>query len=68
VELGPGAFFGEMALISGEPRMATVSAVTAVSLLSLHSVDFQMLCSSSPEIAEIIRKTALERRGAAPTA
>jgi len=68
VELGPGAFFGEMALISGEPRMATVSAATAVSLLSLHAVDFQMLCSSSPEIAEIIRKTALERRGAVPTA
>lgn len=64
----PGAFFGEMALISGEPRMATVSAATAVSLLSLHSADFQMLCSSSPEIAEIIRKTALERRGAAPIA
>lgn len=68
VELGPGAFFGEMALISGEPRMATVNAATAVSLLSLHSADFQMLCSSSPEIAEIIRKTALERRAAAPMA
>ncbi|WFP63669.1 cyclic nucleotide-gated potassium channel [Mesorhizobium sp. WSM4904] len=68
VELGPGAFFGEMALITGEPRMATVSATTAVSLLSLHSADFQMLCSSSPEIAEVIRKTALERRGAAPMA
>ncbi|MDG4884815.1 cyclic nucleotide-gated potassium channel [Mesorhizobium sp. WSM4884] len=68
VELGPGAFFGEMALITGEPRMATVSATTAVSLLSLHSADFQMLCSSSPEIAEIIRKTALERRSAAPMA
>ncbi|TGV79438.1 cyclic nucleotide-binding domain-containing protein [Mesorhizobium sp. M00.F.Ca.ET.149.01.1.1] len=65
VELGPGALFGEMALITGEPRMATVSAATSVSLLSLHSSDFQMLCSSSPEIAEIIRTTALERRGAA---
>nr|3CL1_A Chain A, Mll3241 protein [unidentified]3CL1_B Chain B, Mll3241 protein [unidentified] len=68
VELGPGAFFGEMALISGEPRSATVSAATTVSLLSLHSADFQMLCSSSPEIAEIFRKTALERRGAAASA
>jgi voltage-gated potassium channel len=68
VELGSGSFFGEMALISGEPRSATVSAATAVSLLSLHSVDFQMLSSSSPEIADIIRKTALERRGATPKA
>ncbi|MBB3457796.1 voltage-gated potassium channel [Rhizobium sp. BK313] len=67
VELGSGSFFGEMALISGEPRSATVSAATEVSLLSLYSADFQMLSSSSPEIADIIRKTALERRGTTPT-
>ncbi len=66
VELGSGSFFGEMALITGEPRSATVSAATEVSLLSLYSSDFQMLSSSSPEIADIIRKTALERRGTAP--
>lgn len=66
VELGSGSFFGEMALITGEPRSATVSAATEVSLLSLYASDFQMLSSSSPEIAEIIRKTALERRSAAP--
>ncbi|MDL2399294.1 cyclic nucleotide-gated ion channel [Rhizobium mayense] len=66
VELGAGSFFGEMALITGEPRSATVSAVTEVSLLSLYAADFQMLSSSSPEIADIIRKTALERRGPAP--
>ncbi|MDP9807648.1 voltage-gated potassium channel [Rhizobium tibeticum] len=66
VELGTGSFFGEMALISGEPRSATVSAATEVSLLSLYAVDFQMLSSSSPEIAEIIRKTAFERRGGIP--
>jgi voltage-gated potassium channel len=65
VELGSGSFFGEMALISGEPRSATVSAATEVSLLSLYAVDFQILSSSSPEIADIIRKTALERRGQA---
>jgi voltage-gated potassium channel len=66
VELGAGNFFGEMALISGEPRSATVSAATEVSLLSLYAVDFQMLSSSSPQIAETIRKTALERRGGPP--
>ena len=66
VELGPGTFFGEMALITGEPRSATVVATTAVSLLSLHSLDFQVLSSRNPEIAEIIRRTARERRAAAP--
>ncbi|MBK5570962.1 cyclic nucleotide-gated ion channel [Ensifer sp. SSB1] len=66
IELGPGSFFGEMALITGEPRSATVSAATEVSLLSLYSEDFQMLSSSNPEIADVIRKTADERRGVAP--
>ncbi|MEI2296816.1 cyclic nucleotide-gated ion channel [Ensifer sp. MJa1] len=65
VELGPGSFFGEMALMTGEPRSATVSAVTEVSLLSLYSEDFQMLSSSNPEIADVIRRTAEERRGGA---
>jgi voltage-gated potassium channel len=64
LELGPGSFFGEMALITGEPRSVTVSASTEVSLLSLHAADFQLLTSSSPEIASIIRETALDRRGA----
>jgi voltage-gated potassium channel len=68
VELGPGSFFGEMALISGEPRSATVTAATEVSLLSLYSEDFQMLSSSNPEIAEVIRRTAETRRGRAPEA
>jgi voltage-gated potassium channel len=65
VELCTGSFFGEMALISGEPRSATVSAVTEVSLLSLSSVDFQVLSTSSPDIADVIRKTARERADAA---
>jgi voltage-gated potassium channel len=65
VELGPGSFFGEMALVTGEPRSATVTAATTVSMLTLHSVDFQMLSSQSPEVADVIRKTALERRAAA---
>jgi voltage-gated potassium channel len=29
-------------------------------------VDFQVLSSSNPDIAEVIRKTALERRGVMP--
>jgi voltage-gated potassium channel len=65
-QLGPGHWFGEMALITGEPRSATVVATTAVSLLSLHSLDFQILSSRNPEIAETIRRTALERRGVNP--
>ncbi len=38
--LGVGAFFGEMALLDGEPRSADVVALTSVSLLALEREDF----------------------------
>ena len=66
VELGPGTFFGEIALVTGETRSATVTASTTVALMSLHASDFQVLSGRSPELAETVRQTALERRGAVP--
>lgn len=35
-QIGPGQVFGEMALVTGQPRSATVTAVTPVKLLVLH--------------------------------
>jgi voltage-gated potassium channel len=64
--LGPGEFFGEMALVSGEPRVATVTAATPVSLLVLHAADFQMLIDRDTRLADSIRRTAEERRRAQP--
>jgi CRP-like cAMP-binding protein len=39
--LGPGDFFGEMALVDDEPRSATAVAVSDTQLLCLHRNDFQ---------------------------
>lgn len=64
VTLGPGQFFGEMALLTGERRSTTVTAATAVSLLALHASDVHMLLARSPEAAEAIRSTAQARRAA----
>jgi CRP/FNR family transcriptional regulator, cyclic AMP receptor protein len=51
-ELGAGSFFGEMALIDGGDRTATVTAVSPMSLLVLSRNDFNsMLASSMPTIA-----------------
>ncbi|NKL38035.1 cyclic nucleotide-binding domain-containing protein [Rhizobium leguminosarum bv. viciae] len=64
--IGAGNFIGEMALINGEPRSATVSAATEVSLLSLYAVDFQNCRAVVRRSRKPIRKTALEGRGGPP--
>jgi trk system potassium uptake protein TrkA len=49
--LGPGGFFGEMALIDGGERVATVTATTAMRLLVLGRREFnEMLEIAMPEI------------------
>jgi CRP/FNR family transcriptional regulator, cyclic AMP receptor protein len=50
-KLGPGDFFGEMSLIDGGPRSATVRADTGVRTLSLASWEFTPLLDANPSIA-----------------
>ena len=50
--IGPGGFFGEMALIDGGERVATVTATSPLKLLVLSRHDFnEMLAIAMPEIA-----------------
>ncbi len=49
--LGPGEFFGEIALLDGGPRTATVMAKTDVQLLGLTEWVFRGLMSEHPTIA-----------------
>jgi CRP-like cAMP-binding protein len=57
--LGPGEFFGEMAVLSGRPRTATATAVTALTVLELDEKRFEAMIHSQAEIAaRILRKLA----------
>lgn len=49
--LGPGDYFGEISLIDGGPRTATVTAETPVRTLSLTSWEFRPMLKRNPEIA-----------------
>lgn len=49
--LGPGEYFGEVSLIDGGPRSATVTAETAVTTLSLASWEFMPLLEKHASIA-----------------
>lgn len=52
VSLGRGDYFGEMSLIDGGPRSATVIAETRVRTLSLTSWTFLPLLDENPSIAK----------------
>lgn len=60
--LGPGNLFGEMALILSEPRIASVRAKSACSLLELDRRDFSQVVAEFPELNEHLRKLARERK------
>jgi CRP/FNR family transcriptional regulator, cyclic AMP receptor protein len=51
-EIGPGSFFGEMALLDGGERVATVTAAEPLELLALARDDFnRMLEVAMPALA-----------------
>ena len=52
--LGPGDFFGEMALLDNEPRSATAIAVEESELLSLHRNDFQSVLNDNRSITSAL--------------
>lgn len=49
--LGPGDHFGELSLVDGEPRAATVRALSDVALARIPRDEFRDLLASEPELA-----------------
>jgi CRP-like cAMP-binding protein len=65
-ELGPGDFFGEMALLGEERRTATVTASSPMELVVMTRADFRALDASMPDVHATVAR-AIEARHA-PTA
>lgn len=67
VVLPPGSFFGEMALLFGTPRSATVLATKPSVLLVLDIADLRELAGRRPELVDLIEAEARRRRDANAT-
>lgn len=60
--LGPGDFFGEIALLKEERRTAVVQATSRMRIGSMMIWDFRELLEEKPEIAARVDATIAERR------
>ena len=60
-QLGPGQSFGEMALLTGEPRLASAIAASDVSLLKIHKVHFDELIDRSPNLRRAVEELNSQR-------
>lgn len=69
----PGDVFGEMSLLTGQPRSATVAAVTDAVVFEVAREDLDPVLRRRPELAEALaaimaaRQAQNARHGAAPT-
>ena len=61
LRFGAEYFFGELALLTGAPRSATIVAARPCTLLALDIVDFFELLSRQPELARVIHDEARQR-------
>ena len=59
--LGPGEFFGEMSLIAGAPRSATVTAETDMLIETLNRREFSSMLDENPSLARKVLVGAVKR-------
>ena len=58
---GPGEWFGEMALLTDEPRSASVIALSSCQLLRLDKPRFDTLCQRHPSVLQAVARTLCHR-------
>lgn len=62
-DLGPGDFFGEMAVLGDRRRTATVRTLSQARMLAIHESALTSLLSNFPPVAGHLLRVMAERRG-----
>lgn len=55
-ELGPGDFFGEVSLLTGRPRTATITARTEVTAIELDRASIDRIANDHPEVRQVLEE------------
>jgi cAMP-dependent protein kinase regulator len=61
-DLAEGAFFGEISILTGQPRVASVVALTRCELLELDRPTLDEIAKTHPHVWDVLREFA-GRRG-----
>ncbi len=56
IHMGEGEFFGEVALLTGRPRTATIHARGTVELMELSRGDFNQIADKYPHVREVVKE------------
>ena len=65
-EMGRGEIVGEMSLVTGQPRRATVVTIRDCVLVRLGKADFNRLLATSPQLSTVIMRQIIEHLRAGP--
>jgi Cyclic nucleotide-binding domain len=60
-DLAEGAFFGEMSILTGQPRMASIVALTRCELLELDRSTLDEITKTHPHVWDVLREFAEKR-------
>jgi cAMP-dependent protein kinase regulator len=60
-EMAEGAFFGEVSILSGTPRTATITARTGCELLELDRATLDGICATHPHVREVLQQFYAQR-------
>jgi len=59
--LGPGEFFGEVAMLTGRPRTATIVASDRATVVEISREDLDTIMARWPEVREVLQKFYQQR-------
>lgn len=62
-EMGEGSFFGEVSILTGTPRSATITAASPLELLELDVFTLESIAEGHPHVVDVLRDFSRTRAG-----